>query len=91
MINWDVSNVRNMNGMFADAKSFNQPLNSWNVNEVRTMNGVFIDSALSNAHYDRILTSWGNQNLQTNVRFGASAQYCTGESGRNERLKEQSQ
>ena len=28
---WNVSNVKNMDSMFAGAESFNQPLNDWNV------------------------------------------------------------
>ena len=32
--NWDVSNVEYMSGMFANASSFNQPLNNWNVSKV---------------------------------------------------------
>ena len=28
---WDVSNVTDMDAMFAFASSFNQPLNDWNV------------------------------------------------------------
>ena len=39
--NWDVSNVTNMNGMFCEAKFFNQPLNNWNVSKVTDMEGVF--------------------------------------------------
>ena len=29
--NWDVSSVTNMSSLFANAHSFNQPLNNWNV------------------------------------------------------------
>ena len=31
---WDVSNVTDMENMFAHASSFNQPLNKWNVSNV---------------------------------------------------------
>ena len=34
---WDVSNVTNMDAMFAFASSFNQPLNDWNVSNVHDM------------------------------------------------------
>ena len=43
---WDVSNVTNMSSLFANAHSFNQPLNNWNMSNVETMNGVF-DGAIS--------------------------------------------
>ena len=35
--NWDVSKVTNMNAMFQNATSFNQPLNNWNVSKVTSM------------------------------------------------------
>ena len=34
---WDVSNVTDMDAMFAFASSFNQPLNDWNVSNVHDM------------------------------------------------------
>ena len=39
--NWDVSNVTDMDHMFWDAHSFNQPLNNWNVSNVGYMSGMF--------------------------------------------------
>jgi surface protein len=37
---WDVSNVRNMNGMFSRSK-FNGDISNWNVSNVETMNNMF--------------------------------------------------
>lgn len=37
---WDVSQVTNMFGMFADAKSFNQPLEKWVVSNVENGRNV---------------------------------------------------
>ena len=42
--NWDVSNVTNMEEMFVDAHSFNQPLSNWNVSKVTNMGGMFEDA-----------------------------------------------
>ena len=42
--NWDVSNVTNMEEMFGDAHSFNQPLSNWNVSKVTNMGGMFEDA-----------------------------------------------
>ena len=39
--NWDVSKVTRMWRMFADASSFNQPLNKWNVSNVTNMGCMF--------------------------------------------------
>ena len=38
---WDVSNVTDMSNVFADASSFNQPLNNWNVSKVKDMGEMF--------------------------------------------------
>ena len=39
--NWDVSSVTNMEEVFEDATSFNQPLNNWNVSNVEDMRTMF--------------------------------------------------
>ena len=39
--NWDVSNVTNMEEMFDEASSFNQPLNKWDVSKVTNMSFMF--------------------------------------------------
>ena len=38
---WDVSNVEDMNAMFAYTTSFNQPLNKWDVSSVTSMYRMF--------------------------------------------------
>ena len=38
---WNVSKVRDMSGMFYDAKSFNQSIGDWDVSNVRDMYGMF--------------------------------------------------
>ena len=39
--NWDTSRVTYMNGLFHDARSFNQPLNNWDVSNVIDMSQMF--------------------------------------------------
>ena len=39
--NWDTSRVKNMEGLFDGAESFNQPLNKWNVSNVTNMRNMF--------------------------------------------------
>ena len=52
---WDISNVKNMNLMFANASSFNQDLSSWNVSNVITMRGMFYGAS----SFNQSLDSWG--------------------------------
>jgi hypothetical protein len=47
-----VINVRNMNRMFKDARSFNQPLNNWDVSNVDYMNHMFEDAGSFNQPLD---------------------------------------
>ena len=45
---WDVSNVTDMNQMFAESFAFNQPIGYWDVSSVTNMNGMFfMDSAFN--------------------------------------------
>ena len=41
---WDVSNVKNMANMFAEASSFNQNISNWDVSNVTSMFGMFMDA-----------------------------------------------
>ena len=43
---WDVSNVTNMAGMFAESK-FNGDISKWNVSKVKSMAGMFAESKFS--------------------------------------------
>ena len=46
--NWDTSNVTDMEAMFSNATSFNQPLNDWNVSNVTNMCYMFHDATSFN-------------------------------------------
>ena len=46
--NWDTSNVTNMESMFEEASSFNQPLNDWNVSNVKKMYCMFLGATSFN-------------------------------------------
>ena len=39
--NWDVSNLKSMEGMFKGCKSFNQDLSNWDVEHVKYMDDMF--------------------------------------------------
>ena len=51
---WNVSNVNNMDSMFAATNVFNQPLNSWDVSSVTSMHGMFSVAQL----FDQPLSNW---------------------------------
>jgi len=63
---WDVSKVINMQYMFKDASSFNQPLNSWNVSQVTSMGmeGMFFNAS----SFNQPLNSW-NVSKVTNMAW----------------------
>ena len=57
--NWDVSNVTNMSSLFANAPSFNQPLNKWNVSNVISMEGMFHEAR----SFNQPLNNWNVSNV----------------------------
>ena len=61
IINWNVSHVTNMSGMFESSR-FNQPLESWNVENVTDMSNMF-----ANSSFNQPLASWNVSNV-TNMR-----------------------
>lgn len=69
--NWNVSNSVNMRGMFENAISFNQPLNSWNVAKVTTMQSMFRNAPA----FNQPLNNWDiGQVVETAFMFnGANA------------------
>ena len=54
---WDVSNVKDMSGMFADS-SFNQDISSWDVSNVENMSGMFYEST-----FNQDISSWDVSNV----------------------------
>lgn len=59
---WQVSQVRNMAGMFCDLFAFNQPLANWNVTLVTNMREMFYEASAFNQPLD----TW-NVSLVTDV------------------------
>ena len=55
---WDVSNVENMGGMFANS-SFNQDISSWDVSNVKNMSGMF-----ANTSFNQDISSWDVSNVK---------------------------
>ena len=66
---WDVSNVTSMWRMFADASSFNQPLNEWNVSKVKTMVRMFEGASF----FNQPLNNWNVSNVKIMYRMFENA------------------
>ena len=76
---WETSSVTNMYAMFANATSFNGDVSNWDVSSVTELSAMFGNSALSTENYDALLNGWSQQNVQSNVTFGAQfLNYCNG-------------
>ncbi|EAH7655312.1 BspA family leucine-rich repeat surface protein [Campylobacter coli] len=60
---WDVSNVTNMEFMFAGCENFNQPLENWDVSSVTNMSSMFAGCE----NFNQPLEKWDVSNV-TNMR-----------------------
>ncbi|MBK7428002.1 MAG: DUF285 domain-containing protein [Saprospiraceae bacterium] len=58
---WNTSNVRIMEQMFAAAPAFNQPIGNWNTSNVTTMYGMFY-GALA---FNQPISTWNTSNVTT--------------------------
>jgi surface protein len=61
---WDVSNVKNMTGMFYGTNNFNQNLNSWDVSNVTNMSQMFYGAK----NFNQPLNNW-NTSKVTNMSY----------------------
>jgi len=61
--NWDVSNVTNMNYMFAINSSFDKPIGNWNVSKVTTMTAMFERSSFNQPIGDWVVSNVTNMNF----------------------------
>lgn len=69
--NWNVSNITNMNFMFYNDSSFNQPLNNWDVSNVINMSGMFANAI----NFNQPLNDWNTANVQntSSMFWGATS------------------
>ena len=82
-INWDIANATDLRSMFKNATAFDQDLGGWDVGNVSLAFDMLDGAGLSVENYDKLLIGWENQNLQSNVNFGASGLfYCAGATAR---------
>ncbi|WP_347938489.1 BspA family leucine-rich repeat surface protein [Mycoplasma feriruminatoris] len=59
--NWDVSNIKDMQSMFDDAKIFNQDLDKWNTSNVTDMSFMFRGANAFNGK----VSNWNTSNVST--------------------------
>ena len=71
MDKWNVSNVSNMELMFASATVFNQPLDGWNTGKVQSMQMMFAHAAA----FNQPLNNWNTGSLVNmgQMFYGASS------------------
>jgi surface protein len=67
--NWDTSKVTLMPYMFYNATTFNQDISAWDITSVTNLTNFAIDTSLSIRITSNILKSWGNQTVNSNLRF----------------------
>ena len=60
MDKWDVSNVKNMSGMFFNCMRFNSDISSWDVSNVKYMNEMFFNCFAFNCN----LGKWRPESLE---------------------------
>jgi surface protein len=75
---WDTSSVTDIRNMFFKATAFEQDLSNWVVTGVTSAGNFMRDITLSTTNYDRTLSGWSSQAVQSgvNIHFGNS-QYST--------------
>jgi len=56
---WDVSNVTNMDSLFANISSFNENINDWNVSNVTNMDSMFLYAS----NFNQPLDKWNVSNV----------------------------
>ena len=70
---WDVSNVRNMEGMFSLRTGFNENLGSWDVSNVENMSLMFSSSENFNNGDSNSINNWNTSSLTNMQQMFANA------------------
>ena len=86
---WDTSALTNIKSMFNGAASFDRNISGWDISNITNAAKFLRDVQLTQANYDALLSSWGQQAVQSSVTFdGGTSQYCSGKDGRDLLLAE---
>ena len=67
ILNWDMSAVTGMNFMLAGCTNLDPDLSNWNVSAIENAEGFMSGAGLSTMNYDRILSGWSLQAVQSGV------------------------
>ena len=69
---WDMSSVTGMNFMLAGCTNLDVDLSNWDVSSIKNAEGFMAGAGLSTMNYDRILSGWSSQPVQSgvNISFG---------------------
>ena len=72
ILNWDMSAVTGMNFMLAGCTSLDPDLSNWDVSSIENAEGFMSGAGLSVSNYDKILSGWSSQSVQSgvNISFG---------------------
>ncbi|MEL6561550.1 MAG: BspA family leucine-rich repeat surface protein, partial [Bacteroidota bacterium] len=79
---WNTESVTSMGNTFDKANAFDQDLSGWNVASVTNMKNMFRDGVLSTLNYDKILNSWSQQDVRSDVELNVNSFYCESEQAR---------
>ena len=64
---WDMSAVTGMNFMLAGCTNLDVDLSNWDVSSIKNAEGFMAGAGLSTMNYDRILSGWSSQPVQSGV------------------------
>ena len=78
---WDMSSVTGMNFMLAGCTSLDVDLSNWDVSSIKNAEGFLFDAALSTMNYDKTLSGWATQEVQSGVTISFGSSQYSSQSG----------
>ncbi len=78
---WDMSSVTGMNFMLAGCTNLDADLSNWDVSSIKNAEGFMAGAGLSTMNYDRILSGWSSQPVQSGVTISFGDTKYSAQSG----------
>ena len=78
---WDMSSVTGMNFMLAGCTSLDVDLSNWDVSSIKNAEGFLFDAELSTMNYDKTLSGWATQEVQSGVTISFGSSQYSSQSG----------